>query len=73
MNDEKIRVSADNNVKVVTLSALRGNIFDTNGNLLTGETEKNYAVFTPTPTAVMYASNALYGEEKNFNVIFLSL
>ena len=64
MNDEKIRVSADNNVKVVTLSALRGNIFDTNGNLLTGETEKNYAVFTPTPTAVMYASNALYGEEK---------
>ncbi len=64
MDDEKIKVSAQQNVKVITLSNLRGNIFDTNGVSLTGDKEKIYAVITPTPTAVMYASNVLYGDEK---------
>ncbi len=64
MDNEKIKVSADNNVKVITLSDLRGNIFDTNGNNLTNENKKIYAVITPTPTAIMYVSNVLYGNEK---------
>lgn len=64
MDDEKIKVSSEQNVKVITLSNLRGNIFDTNGEILTEDKEKIYAVITPTPTAVMYVSNVLYGEEK---------
>ena len=64
MDDEKISVSGQQNVKNVTVSALRGNIFDTFGTSLTGNEEKIYAVVTPTPTAVMYISNVLYGEEK---------
>lgn len=64
MDSEKISVYNQQNIKVITLSDLRGNIFDTNGISLTSDKEKIYAVITPTPTAIMYISNVLYGDEK---------
>lgn len=64
INSEKIAAAAENNATVITLSALRGSIFDCNGIPLTGVKRKKYAVITPTPATVMYCSTVLYGDEK---------
>ncbi len=63
-SSEKITAAAENNSTVVTVSTLRGNIFDCNGIPLTGTQYKKYAVITPTPATIMYCSTVLYGDEK---------
>ena len=63
-SSEKITAAAENNSMVVTVSELRGNIFDCNGIPLTGTRYKKYAVITPTPITIMYCSTVLYGDEK---------
>ena len=63
-SSEKITAAAEENSTVVNISALRGNIFDCNGILLTGTQYKKYAVITPTPMTIMYCSTVLYGDEK---------
>ena len=64
IKSDKITAAVQNNTTVITLSQLRGNIFDCNGVPLTGLIKKNYAVITPTPTPVTYCSAVLYGDQK---------
>lgn len=64
IDSERITAAAESNSTVVTVSALRGNIFDCNGVPLTGTQYKKYAVITPTPATIMYCSTVLYGDEK---------
>lgn len=64
IGSDKITAAAESNSTVVTVSQLRGNIFDCNGIPLTGAVYKKYAVITPTPATIMYCSTVLYGDEK---------
>lgn len=64
IESDKITAAAESNSTVISLSPLRGNIFDCNGVPLTEGEYRKYAVITPTPATVMYCSTALYGDEK---------
>lgn len=51
------------NSVTLSLSPLRGNLFDCNGKKLTGNNYETKTVFAPTPQAIRYAQSVLTGEE----------
>lgn len=52
------------NSYLLSIAKVRKNIFDCNGEKLTGETEVTYACMSPTSAAYLFAENNFSGEEK---------
>ncbi len=64
-SSEALSALQSENVTVVTVSDIRGNIYDCNGNPLTGAVYKNYVVITPCPETVMLCSTVFNGAQKD--------
>ena len=61
-NDEKIQTAAKNNNYRITLTDLRGTVFDRNLLPVTNKQQKILAVVMPTPRAITAIRQELYGE-----------